>query len=356
MGRSRQAGTAGAGREPGRRRGRGAEGSPAAPPSPACQAPAAIRGPATKGGRATLAIIGATSPTGAVLSRALAAEGIAFVPVVRDLARWRALGLPVAGRLAAFEDPESLPRALGRAATVVALVPPRHLGQVIAAAPAGATLLAAIRNADPGAEAAEAAFLRAGRDGLLLRRGLTYGLQRSEDPVRRLAALIASLPTLPLPYGGMLSVQPIHVEDAARGVLAALRRDWRGPNLLPLAGPDALPWRLLLDGIAEAAGLPARPVRSASPALLRALLPLARRLPGLPKIRARDIDRLTVEEACDIAPLRRALGIAPLRLAAGLARCFAEAPLAPPPGPPHTPSGHAGTRHADHQPDRRVPS
>ncbi|MBY0334397.1 MAG: NADH-ubiquinone oxidoreductase, partial [Acetobacteraceae bacterium] len=49
-------------------------------------------------------VIGASGRSGAALCRALLARGILVIPVVRDAARWRALGLAGAPRLADLRD------------------------------------------------------------------------------------------------------------------------------------------------------------------------------------------------------------------------------------------------------------
>ncbi|MFM7610671.1 MAG: NAD(P)H-binding protein, partial [Alphaproteobacteria bacterium] len=66
-----------------------------------------------------IALIGASGRSGAALARALLAEGKIFTPVVRDAAKWAALGLPLAPRIADLADPAALRAALKGASLVI---------------------------------------------------------------------------------------------------------------------------------------------------------------------------------------------------------------------------------------------
>ncbi|NBS43646.1 MAG: NADH-ubiquinone oxidoreductase, partial [Acetobacteraceae bacterium] len=59
-----------------------------------------------------ISLIGATGRSGQALARALLAEDAAFIPVVRDAAKWAALGLPGAPRIADLADAAALRLAL----------------------------------------------------------------------------------------------------------------------------------------------------------------------------------------------------------------------------------------------------
>jgi nucleoside-diphosphate-sugar epimerase len=224
---------------------------------------------------------------------------------------------------------------------VVSCAHARHAGAILRAAPAAArhVLLGSTRRFTrwPDAHAAgvitgEAAFLAAGRPGVMLHPTMIYGAQ-GEDNVRRLAALLRRLPVVPLPGGGRALVQPIYQDDVTRALIAALDRGWSGPCTLIIAGPTPLPYADFVRAVAKAAGLrPPRIVPVPGRALI-ALAPLSRLIPGLPTIRKSEVRRLLENKAFDIAPMRERLGIAPVPLADGLARTFA---------PPHNTEGHAG--------------
>lgn len=279
-----------------------------------------------------IALVGATGRSGAALARAMAAAGIAFVPVARSAAKWAALGLPGEARLADLRDPDALKRALAGADRVVSTVHARWAPALLAAAEPGASfvLMGSTRRFSQwpdahgdGVRAGEAAFLASGRSGVMLHPTMIYGAQ-GEDNVRRLAALVARLPFAPLPGGGRALVQPIHQGDVTACLVAALSRDWDGARTLVIAGPQPLPYRQFLLAVAEAAGQ-RKPFIMPIPALpLRLLAPLSRIIPRMPGIGADEIRRLTEDKAFDIGPMRDILGVDPMPLDQGLALTFAQ--------------------------------
>ena len=261
------------------------------------------------------------------------AEGERFVPVVRDAAKWAALGLPGTPRIAEVSDPAALRLALQGAETIISTAHARYTPDVLAAAPADArfVLMGSTRRfsrwADAhgdGVRAGEAALLASGRAGVMLHPTMVYGAQ-GEDNVQRLAALLRRLPFAPLPGGGRALVQPIHQSDVTRAILAAARHPWTGPATMVIAGPEAMPYRDFLAAVARAAGLGARPVLPLPLGLLNILVSLMRRIPGLPSIGADEIRRLTEDKAFDIAPMRDILRVLPIPLKGGLALTFADA-------------------------------
>lgn len=280
-----------------------------------------------------ISLIGATGRSGQALARALLAEDAAFIPVVRDAAKWAALGLPGAPRIADLGDVAALRLALQGAEIVISTAHARHAPAILAAAPADARLVLMgstrrySRWADAhgdGVRAGEAAFLASGRAGVMLHPTMVYGAQ-GEDNVQRLAALLRRLPFAPLPGGGLSLVQPIHQSDVTRALLAAARHDWTGPQAMVIAGPKPMPYRDFLAAVVRAAGLGPRPVLPLPEGLLRALAGLTRLIPGLPPIGADEIRRLTEDKAFDIAPMRDILGVLPIPLEQGLALTFTPA-------------------------------
>ncbi len=275
-------------------------------------------------------VIGASGRSGAALCRSLAADGIEYVPVVRDVARWRATKLPGEARVADLGDPPALADALAGAAQVVSCAHARHVSAILAAAPAGATFifLGSTRKftAWPDAHgrgvlAGEAAFLASGRPGVMLHPTMIYGAQ-GEDNVRRLAALLRLLPVVPLPDGGSALVQPIHQDDLTRCIRAALHAAWPSPSTLVVAGPDAVSYAAFVQAVAEAAGLRRRPVLPVPAWLLMRLTALTQALPFLPTIGPDEVRRLTEDKAFDTAQMHHLLGGAARALPEGLAATF----------------------------------
>lgn len=276
-------------------------------------------------------VIGASGRSGQALCRALALDGIPYVAVARDAARFAATGLAGPPRQADLGAPRALRAALADAVRIVSCAHARHTASLLAAAPAEArlVLLGSTRKFTrwpdahgEGVRAGEAAFLASGRSGVMLHPTMIYGAQ-GEDNVRRLARLARRLPLLPLPGGGRALVQPIFQGDVTRALRSALDVAWKGPHTLVIAGPDPLPYAAFLRAVARAAGVTPPPVLPVPAAPLMALAPLSRLLPGLPVVRAAEIRRLLEDKAFDIAPMTAALGLRPVPLAEGLAATFA---------------------------------
>ncbi|HEY4250005.1 MAG TPA: NADH-ubiquinone oxidoreductase [Roseomonas sp.] len=274
-----------------------------------------------------IAVIGASGRSGTALCRALTAEGLAFVPIVRDAARWTLPGTP---RVADLRDPVGLARALQGATRVASCAHARWAPAILAAAPPAAklVLMGSTRRFSrwpdahgDGVRAGEAALLAANRPGVMLHPTMIYGAE-GEDNVQRLAALIRRLPVAPLPGGGRALVQPIHQADVTRCLVAALRQPWQRAETLVVAGPEPLPYRDFLRAVAAAAGLRPPPVLPLPGLLLRALAPFTRILPGLPRIGADEVRRLLEDKNFDIGPMRRVLGVTPISLAEGLSLTF----------------------------------
>ena len=275
-------------------------------------------------------VIGASGRSGLALCRALLAEGVPVVPVVRNPARWAEGGLGIAPRIADLADPAALSRALGDAARVASCAHARHAPAILAAAPADArfVFLGSTRKFTRwpdahgnGVLAGEAAFLRSGRAGVMLHPTMIYGAE-GEDNVQRLAALLRRLPCVPLPGGGRALVQPIHQGDVTRSIQAALRLAWTGPEALVIAGPSSLPYADFVRAVARAAGLKPPRILPIPAPLLMAAAPLTRLLPLLPAIRTTEIRRLLEDKAFDITPMITRLGVRPHPLAEGLAQTF----------------------------------
>jgi nucleoside-diphosphate-sugar epimerase len=281
-------------------------------------------------------VIGASGRSGAVLVRALLARGIAVFPVVRDPRRWQAVAPPphpllAPPLLADLTDGFALRRALGGASRIVSTAHARTTPWLLAEAPATArlVLLGSTRRYTrwldthgEGVLRGETAFVGSGRPGVMLHPTMIFGAQ-GEDNVRRLAALLRRLPVVPLPGGGRALVQPIHQDDLSACILSALDVPWTEPATLVVAGAAPVRYADFVRAIATAAGLPPPRIVPVPAGLLMALAPLASRLPGLRRVSAAEIRRLTEDKAFDIAPMLATLGVKPMSLREGLCRTFA---------------------------------
>jgi uncharacterized protein YbjT (DUF2867 family) len=275
---------------------------------------------------AAVHVIGASGRSGAALCRSLAADGIAFVPVIRNAARWAATNLPAPPRLADLTAPPALRAALADATHVVSCAHARHAPAILAAAPASAVFifLGSTRKftAWPDAHgngvlSGERAFLASARRGVMLHPTMIYGAQ-GEDNVQRLAALLRRLPVVPLPGGGRSLVQPIHQADVTACIRAALRADWPGPETLVIAGPEALTYADFVRAVAAASGLRTPRILPVPAWLLRSFAPATAILPLVPRVGADEIRRLTEDKAFDVSPMKRTLYVIPRSLPDGL--------------------------------------
>lgn len=277
-------------------------------------------------------MIGASGRSGAALSRMLLARGTQVVPVVRDPGKWATTGLPPDPRLADLRDSAALRVVLANAVSIVSCAHARHAAAIVAAAPPDAKLifLGSTRkftrwpdDHGNGVLAGEAAFVASGRRGVMLHPTMIYGAQ-GEDNVQRLAGVLSKLPIVPLPNGGTALVQPVHQDDVTAAILAALRREWSGPESLVVAGPTALSYADFVRALASAAGLPPPRIVNAPSGLLLAAAWVFHLMPFVPDVKPAEVRRLLEDKAFDIGPARAALGFDPMPLQEGLARTFAS--------------------------------
>lgn len=179
----------------------------------------------------------------------------------------------------------------------------------------------AARLADCEHRLAEACRAR-GTALLLLRPTLIWGRGRDRN-LSRWVALARRLRWLPFPADGNGLRQPVHADDVAAAVLAALRRPVPLSGRFDLPGGETLAYPDMLRRCLAVAAPGARLVRLPGP-LFRGLVALAgRRGPGRGVV-----ERLGRDLVFDGAPVRAALGLA-------------ARPFRPAPGDFHAP-GRAG--------------
>ena len=275
----------------------------------------------------TLMVIGASGRSGTVLCRALAADGIDYIPVVRSVHKWRKTELPGAQRIADLTKPSTLRRALKGASVIVSCAHARHVPAILDAAPdevRSFVLLGSTRKFTKwpdfhanGVLDGEQFFRRSSRHGVMLHPTMIYGAE-GEDNVRRLARLLRRLPVVPLPGGGRAMVRPIHQDDVTRCIRAAIGAEWHRPESIVIAGADRVSYADFVRAVARAAGLKRPRIVAVSSRLLRMVAPITRVLPGLPTIRGDEIRRLEEDKTYGIEPMRRYLGVIPIGLAEGL--------------------------------------
>ena len=276
-------------------------------------------------------IIGASGRSGMALCRSLAADGVEYVPLVRDAAKWQRGGLAVNPVVADLRHRRALRRGLADAELLVSCAHARHTAAILEVAPTTVrhfVLLGSTRKFTrwpdahgQGVLAGEAAFRASSRTGVMLHPTMIYGAE-GEDNVQRLARMLRRLPVVPLPGGGRALVRPIYQDDVTRCLRAAIDAAWHRPETMVVAGADRVSYADFVRAVAQAAGLPPPRIMKLPARLLRFAAPLTRLLPGVPTIRRAEVQRLLEDKSWGIDPMRRQLGIVPIGLADGLARTF----------------------------------
>ncbi len=100
-----------------------------------------------------------------------------------------------------------------------------------------------VRNPRAGeVRTAERTFVSSGRSGVMLHPTMIYGGSQERN-LQRLLTFIRRSPVIVMPDGGRHLVQPIHVDDVAACICAAVRRPWEGANVIPVAGPRPIQWQ-----------------------------------------------------------------------------------------------------------------
>jgi uncharacterized protein YbjT (DUF2867 family) len=269
-------------------------------------------------------VLAATGRLGQALVRHLLAEGHEVVAVGRDPQKLAALPGTVTRRAADFADGPALTAALADAVRVVSCANAAHVPAILAALPEPAperlVLMGSTRrfSAIPDAtashvRAAEAMLARLPVPSVILLASLIYGAGGSV--VDGLAARLRRSRFLPLPGGGRVLVQPVHIQDVAAALAAALVRDEAPGTPIVVAGPEPMRYGAMVRAIARGIGRPVviLPVPgwifSLAGRVLAAVPPLA----GL----GGSLRRLVEDKGYDVSEMRRRLGVTPRAFEAG---------------------------------------
>lgn len=235
---------------------------------------------------------------------------------------------PVTGDL---DDPESIDQAF-RSSGAEALVNLASLGfghvpTIIAAAEESGLCRAVFvsttaiftklnARSKPPRLAAEEAIKASALDWTIVRPTMIYGAPGDRN-MWRLLQLLRRSPVIPLPGGGRGFQQPVHVEDLARAIVAAVESPAAIGNCYDIAGPEPLPFRQVVEQAAAAVGRRPRLVPVLAKPIIAALAALER-IGRAGPIKAEQIERLLEDKAFDITPARKDLGYAPRHFADGI--------------------------------------
>ena len=278
-----------------------------------------------------VALVGATGMTGRRALAALLRRGHSVIAVGRNPDRLAALDTRAERRIGDFDRPETLPAALAGADVVAYAAHAKDTKVVLDAMAPGVPLVVTgsmrvfTKLADPAADTVRAAldtFAVSGRPGLVLLPAMIYGAPEDRN-VGRILRLLSRFPRfvpvpVPLPDGGRHTVQPVHVDDLAECIAAAIDRTSIGADPVVIAGPEPIAYARMVRECATALGrrvwIVPVPV---------GLLAAATRLMGAVGLRlpfdAAELRRATEDKSFDVSAMRTLLGVAPRPFAQGVA-------------------------------------
>ena len=165
--------------------------------------------------------------------------------------------------------------------------------------------------------AAEDAVRGSGLAWTIVRPTMIYGAPGDRN-VERLVRLVATRPLVPVPGRGRHLLQPVHVDDLAEVLVAALETPEAVGRAYDVSGAEPLSLVETIEAVERAVGrrplrlhLPLRPVA----ACLRLLESTGVRL----RIRAEQVERLAEDKAFSHAAAARDLGFRPRTFESGVA-------------------------------------
>jgi nucleoside-diphosphate-sugar epimerase len=164
---------------------------------------------------------------------------------------------------------------------------------------------------DPHAQSireAEAVFAKSGLPGVVIRPSMVYG--GGDKNVSRMAYYLTKTPIVPLPDGGRALIQPVHYQDVAASIEAAMFRPHACGEPIVVAGPQAMTIRSLVETVAEALGRRVRIVPMPSQ-ILHIAAAATRAIPGIPSVSRFQVERMLEDRSFDITDMRSRLEIAP---------------------------------------------
>lgn len=166
--------------------------------------------------------------------------------------------------------------------------------------------------------AGEQAIERSGVPFTILRPTMIYGTPADRN-ISRLIRLVKRAPVIPLPGGGGSIFQPVHVDDLASCIIAALERPESAGKTYNIPGGSAHTLREIVSMTAELLGR--RVITFPVPFALADIAVRAyERLARSPKLRREQILRLREDKSYDYSEAASELGYAPMPLREGVSR------------------------------------
>lgn len=169
---------------------------------------------------------------------------------------------------------------------------------------------------------AEAAITGSSLNWTILRPTMIYGTERDRN-ICRLIRYLVRFPVLPIFGSGTYLQQPIHVDDLAKAIVAAVQSNCAGRHAYDLSGKEPITYNDLVRTVARLLGrrvrilhLPYRPIVG--------VLTLCERMGLRLPIKGEQISRLNEHKAFSHEAAARDFGFAPRTFAAGVAEEIAS--------------------------------
>ena len=172
--------------------------------------------------------------------------------------------------------------------------------------------------------AAEEAITSSGLEWTIVRPTMIYGGPGDRN-LWRLLRFLPRVEAVPLPDGGHRLQQPVHVDDLARAIVAAVERPAAVGRCYDVAGPEALAFLDMVEQAARAVGRFPKLVSVPAGQVVR-VLGVLEGVGRAGPITVEQVERLREDKAFDIAAARAELGHDPRPFFAGIAE---EAALGP---------------------------
>jgi nucleoside-diphosphate-sugar epimerase len=159
---------------------------------------------------------------------------------------------------------------------------------------------------------------RSGTRYTILRPTMIYGVPADRN-ISRLIRLVQRSPIIPLPAGGSSVFQPVHVEDLASCILAALKREESVGKTYNVPGGSA---HTLKEIVTVIAGILGKRITTVTVpfALADLAVRMYERLARNPRLRREQILRLREDKSFEYTEAAGDLGYAPMTFREGVAR------------------------------------
>lgn len=279
-------------------------------------------------------VSGATSGTGVRvierLAQKIGAENIlCLVRTTSDVAPLQKLGLRM--HIVDVTDPGALQKVLSPSTIYVDMTHPKHyhksLEAVIKAGVGRAYFVTTTgiysryNQFSDIYKINEAKIRDSGITYTILRPSMIYGSLRDKN-MNRLIRFLDKSPVFPLFGAGRSLMQPVFVDDLADGIVEAIGNTRTENQEYNLAGPNGLPYRLIVETIAKTLDKRVTMLHVGLP-LAASVVRFAQHIPKFP-VTQEQVLRLLEDKVFDISKAQNELGYQPRSFAQGIAHEVAE--------------------------------